>query len=59
MEKDDKGCRFPKDARPSLESSGIDVFRTSANAGLGTVVLENKKVMRTEDLPTFTLLLIE
>jgi predicted metal-binding protein len=59
MEKGDKGCRFPMDARPSPESSGIDVFRTSANAGLGTVVLENKKVTRPEDLPTFTLLLIE
>jgi predicted metal-binding protein len=59
MEKGDKGCRFPKDARPSLESSGIDVFKTAENAGLGTAVLENKDVMRPEDLPTFTLLLIE
>jgi hypothetical protein len=59
MEKGQKGCRFTLDARPSMESSGIDVFKTSENAGIGTAVLENRSVMRPEDLPTFTLLLVE
>ncbi len=53
------GCRFPREARPSLESAGIDVFRTSENAGMGTEVILTKTVLKPEDLPTFTLLLVE
>ena len=28
-------CRRPYEARPSIESMGVDIFRTSQNAGLG------------------------
>jgi len=55
----EKGCRFPFEARPSLESSGIDVFKTAENAGLGTSVVQDKQVLEPGQLPTFTLLLIE
>jgi predicted metal-binding protein len=55
----DKGCRFPFEARPSIESSGIDVFKTSENAGLGTSVVLDKVITGPKQLPTFTLLLIE
>jgi hypothetical protein len=54
-----KGCRFPIEARPSLESAGIDVFRTASNAGLSTQVVESREVLKPEQLPTFTLLLLE
>lgn len=54
-----KGCKFPTEARPSLESAGIDVFRTADNAGLVTQVVESKEVLKPEQLPTFTLLLLE
>jgi hypothetical protein len=54
-----KVCRFPVDARPSLESSGIDVFQTARNAGLDTKVVESKEVLSPKELPTFTLLLLE
>lgn len=54
-----KGCRFPKDARPSLESAGIDVFKTANNAGMSSDVLPDKAVMKPGQLPTFTLLLVE
>ncbi len=54
-----KGCRFPKEARPSLESAGIDVFKTAENAGLHTEVVPDKEIRKPEQLPTFTLLLIE
>lgn len=30
----DKGCRHPERARPAMEASGIDVFRTARAAGL-------------------------
>ena len=54
-----KGCRFPVEARPSMESAGIDVFQTAQNAGLETHVLESKDVLTPKDMPTFTLLLLE
>jgi predicted metal-binding protein len=54
-----KGCRFPADARPSLESSGMDVFKTAENAGMWTAVVQDKAIMKPEELPTFTLLLVE
>jgi predicted metal-binding protein len=54
-----KGCRYPQEARPSLESAGIDVFKTSENAGMRTEVVQSKEIMKPEELPTFTLLLIE
>ena len=54
-----KGCRFPKEARPSLESAGIDVFRTAENAGMRTEVVRSKEIMKPGELPTFTLLLVE
>lgn len=54
-----KGCRFPKDARPSLESAGIDVFMTAKNAGMYSEVVQDKEIMKPEQLPTFTLLLVE
>ena len=28
------GCRFPQQLRPSLEASGVDVFRTLRNNGI-------------------------
>ncbi|MCD1295593.1 hypothetical protein CUJ83_11345 [Methanocella sp. CWC-04] len=52
-------CRFPKETRPSLESAGIDVFKTAENAGLMTKVVEDKNIDQKEKLPTFTLLLVE
>ncbi|HTY89663.1 MAG TPA: DUF2284 domain-containing protein, partial [Methanocella sp.] len=52
-----KGCRFPVEARPSLESAGIDVFQTAKNAGMYTEVVPDKVIMKPEQLPTFTLLL--
>ena len=56
---DNKGCKFPIDTRPSLESSGIDVFATAKNVGLDTHVVPDKNVMKAADVPTFTLLLLE
>jgi len=41
-----KGCRFPKEARPSLESAGIDVFLTAKNAGMWTEVVQDKVIMK-------------
>ncbi len=54
-----RGCRYPLQARPSLESAGIDVFKTAENAGLGTGVVHDKNILKPEELPTFTLLLVE
>jgi predicted metal-binding protein len=54
-----KGCRFQKEARPSLESAGIDVFKTTENAGMRTEVVQSRDILRPEELPTFTLLLVE
>ncbi len=58
-EKGNVGCKFPVVARPSLESAGIDVFKTSENAGMSTGVVLSKTVLKPEELPTFTLLLVE
>jgi predicted metal-binding protein len=52
-------CKFPVEARPSLESAGIDVFATAKNAGIPTVVIKDKNVLKPETLPTYTLLLLE
>jgi predicted metal-binding protein len=52
-------CRFPVDARPSLESAGIDVFKTAENAGMNTFVVQDRNIEKKEQLPTYTLLLLE
>jgi predicted metal-binding protein len=52
-------CKFPAEARPSLESAGIDVFATAANAGLDTAVVKDRNILEAKMLPTFTLLLLE
>lgn len=52
-------CKFPTDARPSMESSGMDVFQTAQNAGLETKVVESKEILSSKEMPTFTLLLLE
>lgn len=54
-----KTCKFPTDTRPSVESAGIDIFKTSKNAGIGTEVVVTRDISRKEELPTFTLLLVE
>lgn len=54
-----RDCRFPAVARPSLEAAGIDVFKTAELAGLSIAISPTKAVARSEDLPTFTLLLLE
>jgi len=54
-----KGCKFPADTRPSLESAGIDVFATARNAGLEAHVIQNRNILKAVHLPTFTLLLLE
>jgi predicted metal-binding protein len=59
MEKGHKGCRFPADTRPSIESAGIDIFKTAEYAGLSTGVVQDRVIMKPEELPTFTLLLVE
>lgn len=57
---DDRGaCRFATIARPSLEAAGIDVFKTAELAGLSIAISPTKQVACAEDLPTFTLLLLE
>jgi predicted metal-binding protein len=52
-------CKFPVQARPSMESAGIDVFATAKNAGIEMHVLTDKKVVAPEMMPTFMLLLLE
>lgn len=52
-------CRFPSEVRPSIESVGIDVFKTAKNAGLSTDVIPDRNITEKEQLPTFTLLLLE
>ena len=52
-------CKFPVQARPSMESAGIDVFATAKNAGIEMKVLTDKKVTAPEMMPTFMLLLLE
>lgn len=52
-------CKFPVNARPSMESAGIDVFATAKNAGINMQVIKDKKVLAPEMMPTFMLLLLE
>lgn len=52
-------CRFPVQARPSMESAGIDVFATAKNVGIEMHVLTDKKVLTPEMMPTYMLLLLE
>jgi predicted metal-binding protein len=52
-------CKFPTEARPSLESAGIDVFATAHIAGIDTEVVKDRNILKPEMLPTFTLLLLE
>jgi len=37
-----KGCRHPEHARPAMEASGIDVFRTAREAGFPIDVCRNR-----------------
>ncbi len=39
---EDGKCRFPEKARPSMEGSGIDVYATSANAGINLKPVKEK-----------------
>jgi predicted metal-binding protein len=52
-------CKIPALARPSLEAAGIDVHATARNAGLTCPISPDKNVLHKEDLPTFTLLLLD
>lgn len=49
-------CKLPKESRPSMEASGMDVFKTVRNAGLE---LEVQNEIDQEDLRMYTLLLLE
>jgi predicted metal-binding protein len=49
-------CKYAAESRPSMEASGIDVFKTVENAGLK---LEVQKDANHEDLRMYTLLLLE
>ncbi len=51
----DEACIKPKDARPSMEACGIDVFKTVRNNGFEIKFLEH----RNEYVKYFGLLLIE
>jgi len=37
----DKGCKHPREARPSMEACGIDVFKTARTAGYPIEVVRN------------------
>jgi predicted metal-binding protein len=51
----DGDCRYPYEARPSMEACGIDVFQTAREAGFPIEVLTSY-----EDTPNFySLLLVE
>ena len=51
----DEGCRHPRRARPSMESCGIDVFRTVREAGFPIEVVTDR-----DQVPNFYgLLLLE
>jgi len=52
-------CKYPAEARPSLESAGIDVFATAKSAGIPTKVVADRTILKPEMLPTFTMLLLE
>jgi predicted metal-binding protein len=50
-----KPCKYPEEARPSMEASGIDVYQTARNAGIKIEVVRTLK-----DICTFvSLILIE
>ncbi|HDY69298.1 MAG TPA: hypothetical protein ENH85_16120 [Candidatus Scalindua sp.] len=51
----DESCVKPKDARPSMEACGIDVFKTVRNNGFEIEFLEH----RNEYVKYFGLLLID
>jgi len=51
----DEACIKPKDARPSMEACGIDVFKTVRNSGFEIKFLEH----RNEYVKYFGLLLLE
>jgi len=38
----DEGCRHPDQARPAMEASGIDVFKTARDAGFPIDVCRNR-----------------
>ena len=52
-------CKFPEIARPSMEAMGIDAFTTARNAGISLKIIPDKNILKKEDLPTLTLLLLE
>ncbi len=52
-------CKYPVEARPSMESSGIDVFATAHAAGIDTYVIKDQNLLEPDTLPIFTLLLLE
>jgi predicted metal-binding protein len=49
-------CKYATESRPSMEASGIDVFKTVKNAGLDLEVQSSRNI---NDLRMYTLLLIE
>jgi predicted metal-binding protein len=49
-------CKYATESRPSMEASGIDVFKTVKNAGLDLEVQSSRNL---NDLRMYTLLLIE
>ncbi|MCL4442204.1 MAG: DUF2284 domain-containing protein, partial [Firmicutes bacterium] len=51
----DGTCRNPKQARPSMEGAGIDVFETVRRAGITLRTLKN----RDEYVKYYALLLLE
>ena len=56
IEEDILTCKYATESRPSMEASGIDVFKTVQNAGLELEVQSSRNL---NDLRLFTLLLIE
>ena len=55
VDANDGTCRNTRDARPSMEGAGIDVFETVKRAGLKLEILRNKG----EFVRYFALLLLE
>jgi predicted metal-binding protein len=49
-------CKYATESRPSMEASGIDVFKTVKNVGLDLKVQSSRNI---NDLRMYTLLLIE
>ena len=52
-------CKFPVESRPSMESAGMDIFKTASNAGIKLKVIPDKNIEKKGDLLTLTLLLLE